>query len=77
MSTVLPASEPKILRASSAATEAIETDELPMRVSVRTRLATEKARCRSGSSVELKASVDLMAPTSRATVHDCLTWPRI
>ena len=39
-----PASEPKILRARSTATEAMETDELPIWVSVRTFLATVKAR---------------------------------
>jgi hypothetical protein len=36
--------EPKIFLASSAATEAMETVELPIWVSVRTFLATEKAR---------------------------------
>ena len=74
---VLLASEPKILRASSAATDAMETDELPICVSVRTRLATENARCSSGSSIELKVSVELIAPTSRAMFQDSLTWPRI
>jgi hypothetical protein len=76
-STVLPESEPKILRASSAATEAMETVELPIWVSERTRLATEKARWSRGSRMELEAAVDLTAPTSRATVQDCFTWPRI
>ena len=49
----------------------METEELPIWVSVRTRLATEKARWKNGSSV-LET-----APTSRATVYDSLTWPRI
>ncbi len=39
----LAASEPKILRARSTATEAIETEEEPIWVSVRTFLATVKA----------------------------------
>ena len=50
----------EILRARSTATDAMETEELPIRVSVRTRLATAKARCRSGSS-----AVE-MAPAWRA-----------
>ena len=60
--TVLPCRLPKILRARSTATDAMETEELPIWVSVRTRLATEKARCRSGSS-----AVET-APAWRATV---------
>ncbi len=39
-----PCSDPKILRASSTATEAMETELEPMAVSVRTRLAAAKAR---------------------------------
>ena len=58
----LALSEPKILRARSTATEAMETELEPICVSVRTRLATEKARWNSGSSVVETA------PTSRATV---------
>ena len=39
-----PCNDPKILRASSTATEAMETEFDPICVSVRTRLAAAKAR---------------------------------
>ena len=51
---------PKIFLASSTATEAIETDDDPTAVSVRTRLATAKARVSNWSSCARTA------PTARA-----------
>ena len=44
-STVLSSRVPKILRASSTAAKETETALLAISVSVRTRLATEKALC--------------------------------
>ncbi len=59
---VLPWREPKILRARSTATEAMETELEPIWVSLRTFLATVKVRWRRDSRwVET-------APTSRAMV---------
>ena len=46
------------MRARSTATEAMETEEEPIWVSVRTLLATEKARCSSGSSVSRSDGAD-------------------
>ncbi len=48
--TVRPWSEPKILRARSTATEAMETEFEPISVSVRTFLAAAKALCSRCSS---------------------------
>ena len=50
MKTVLPFSVPKIFLASSTATDAMETEDDPTAVSVRTRLATAKARVNNCSS---------------------------
>ena len=47
MKTFLPCRVPKIFFASSTATEAMETEDEPTAVSVRTRLATAKARVKS------------------------------
>ncbi len=47
MNTVFPSRLPKIFFASSTATDAIDTDEDPTAVSLRTRLATAKARLKS------------------------------
>ena len=47
MKTFLPCSVPKIFLASSTATDATDTDDEPTAVSLRTRLATAKARLKS------------------------------
>ena len=44
---VFPSNVPKIFLASSTATDAMDTEDDPTAVSVRTRLATAKARLKS------------------------------
>ena len=58
--TLLPFRLPKIFSASSTATEATDTEDDPTAVSVRTRLATAKARVSNWSSCARTA------PTARA-----------
>ena len=66
-----PCSDPKILRARSTATDAIETEFEPMPVSERAFLAAANALCSRCSSWPETV------PAARATANASFTWPRI